>query len=90
MHIQTDMETYSLSMAIAVKKELFGASPERLDELCAYYQKRRGPGLALLIEEYQRRGLLFPPACPVCGQQQNRCICLPFLNQTAPVALLAQ
>jgi hypothetical protein len=24
--------------------------------------------------------LFFPPACPNCGQQRNRCICLPFLK----------
>lgn len=78
------MESYSLSMAIAVRKELSQATPERLAELATYYQQRQGPGLGLLQEEYQRRNLPFPPACPVCGQQRNRCICLPWLNSKAP------
>ena len=63
------METYSLPMAQAVRKELRAASPARLVELATYYAKRQGPGLGLLEEEYQQRGLPFPPACPVCGQQ---------------------
>jgi hypothetical protein len=33
--------------------------------------------------------LFFPPACPNCGQQRNRCICLPFLIETAHVATVA-
>lgn len=84
------METYSLSMAIAVRKELNTASPECLAELATYFQQRQGPGLGLLQEECQRRGFPFPPACPTCGQPRNNCICLPFLIETARMATVAQ
>ena len=82
--METRTETYSLGMAIVVRKEFHQASPERLAELATYYLQRQGPGLALLKLEYQERGLPFPPACPRCGQQ--RCICLPFLIETAHMA----
>lgn len=80
------METYSPSMEAAVRRELTQASPQYLATLVPYYQQRQGPGLVLLEEEHRRRNLPFPPACPRCGQQRNRCICLPFLIETAAVA----
>lgn len=74
------MESYSPTMEAAVRQQLTQASPEYLAQLVPYYQQRRGPGLVLLEEEHRRRNLPFPPACPVCGQQRNRCICLPWLQ----------
>lgn len=88
------METYSPGMAIAVRKHFRLCSAEQLASLLTYYLQRQGPGLGLLREEYKDRGLPdplpvagpFPPACPRCGQQLNRCICPPFLRETANVA----
>jgi hypothetical protein len=98
------METYSPSLEASVRQQLQAAGPARLRELGAYYLKRQGPGLALLRTEYRRRGWpdpvppsvmpaggnTFPPACPRCGQPRHRCVCLPFLIETARVATLAQ
>ena len=77
------MEAYSPTMEAAVRQMLTQASPAYLAQLVPYYQQRQGPGLVLLEEEHRRRNLPFPPACPVCGQRRDRCICPPWLNSKA-------
>ena len=77
------MERYSAQMTRNVQVQLQQASADYLAVLVPGFLKRQGPGLRLLRHEFRRRGLPFPPACPVCGQQRNRCICLPWLNSKA-------
>ncbi|MDO7887964.1 hypothetical protein [Hymenobacter cheonanensis] len=58
-------EAYSKRMAVHVRRELRQADGARFAELLAYYQQRRGPGLALAEAEAtaraQRHQTNYPP-----------------------------
>lgn len=63
------MEAYSPHMAAAVRQQLRQASAQELARLLAYFQHRRGPGLALVEAEAAQRIDLyhhnyFPQLCP--------------------------
>lgn len=49
------MEAYSDQMQAAVLHDLRQASALRLVELAAYYRRRQGPGLALIVAELRER-----------------------------------
>lgn len=59
------MEVYSARMRDALENDVQQASTLRLVELAAYYRKRKGPGLALILAELRdrqaRRQLNYPP-----------------------------
>jgi hypothetical protein len=88
------MENYSPAMRALVRQQLRDAGPEHFALLLQYYRRRGGPGLVLAAAEAVVRGLnpdanTFPPACPECGEQRNRC--LPFLLTTkGHVATISQ
>jgi len=49
------MEVYSTQLHAAVLHEVQQASALRLVELAAYYRRRQGPGLALVVAELRER-----------------------------------
>jgi hypothetical protein len=59
------MEAYSTEMRAAVLREVRQASALRLVELAAYYRRRQGPGLVLVVAELRerqaRRRINYPP-----------------------------
>lgn len=58
-------EVYSPHMAAAVREQLRQASATELTRLLAYFQYRRGPGLALVeaevAERAERQQVNYPP-----------------------------
>lgn len=49
------MESYSPAMQADLQRELRASTPAQLIALRAYFEKRKGPGLALLLAELATR-----------------------------------
>ena len=49
------MEAYSPTMQAALQQQLRASTPADLETLRPYFEKRRGPGLALLLAELDAR-----------------------------------